>query len=112
MFDYIKRLDELCRSRKWTYYELARQADISPNTLYNWAGKKTVPSISVFEKIAAAFDITVEQFFCSFESSTLSDSEKEILTKWNLMSDFEKDIILDLAESFETFKRITTDTNN
>ena len=61
-FDIIERIDELKKPRGWSYNELGEQAEINPNTIYGWKNRNIIPKLTQLEKIAAAFDLTLEEF--------------------------------------------------
>lgn len=104
MFDYINRIDELCAAKKWTYYELSKRAGLAPNTIYSWKAKKSIPKVDMFEKISDAFGITLELFFSGYNSNQLSEEETEVLRRWNLMSEEEKECVLYLMDTFDIIK--------
>ena len=68
-FDVMGRIQELCVSRSWTYYRLAKEADIPYSSLSTMLHKAYVPSIPSLIKICNGFGITLAQFF-SLEDDT------------------------------------------
>ena len=68
-FDVMGRIQELCASRNWTYYRLAKEADIPYSSLSTMLHKAYVPSIPSLIKICNGFGITLAQFF-SLEDDT------------------------------------------
>ena len=62
-FDVMGRIKELCASRSWTYYRLAKEADIPYSSLSTMLHKAYVHSIQTLIKICRCFDITMDQLF-------------------------------------------------
>ena len=50
-FDVVGRIQELCRSRSWTYYRLAKASGIPYSTLSTMLHKTNVPSVPSLMKI-------------------------------------------------------------
>lgn len=103
LIDISKRVNELMKAKGWSAYELSKKSGISANTVYNWERLGAVPSLSNIIKICEAMDITLEQFFsgCSYQ---LTDDENEILQEWFLLSEVEKDAILNMIDTFKSLK--------
>ena len=90
-FDVINRIKELCHSRSWTYYRLAKESGITYSTLSTMMNKTTSPSIQTLLKICNGFDITLADFFDeSSANAILSKSEKNLLIEWNKLNDLNK----------------------
>ncbi|MCH5211081.1 MAG: helix-turn-helix domain-containing protein [Oscillospiraceae bacterium] len=75
---YIKKL---CEQRNWTYYRLAKTADIPHSSLNTMINKQAVPSMRNLIKICNAFDITPAEFFAGME--TPSDEAQMIMNMWH-----------------------------
>ena len=83
-FDVMGRIKELCASRSWTYYRLAKEADIPYSSLSTMLHKAYVPSIPSLIKICKGFDITLAQFFSEEdETAKLSKKQKICLEYWD-----------------------------
>ena len=52
-----ERIDKLRRERNWSVSTLARKAGISPDTMYKWKTRLTMPSWGSLDKICNAFEI-------------------------------------------------------
>lgn len=62
--DYVrKKVDQLLEERKWTLYQLSKEAGISYSTLSNTFNRNNVPSVPILMRICDGFDITVAEFF-------------------------------------------------
>lgn len=83
-FDVVGRIQELCHSRAWTYYRLAKESGIPYSTLSTMLRKTNVPSVTSLVKICHGFGITLSQFFSDQdESAKLTADQKECLSLWN-----------------------------
>ncbi len=68
-FDVVARIQELCQSRSWTYYRLAKASGIPYSTLSTMLHKTNVPSVPSLMKICEGFGITLAQFFSDQDES-------------------------------------------
>ncbi len=81
----------------WTEYELSVKAGLPQSTISSWYRKDMTPSISSLEKICAAFDLTLAQFFTEGETfSVLTPDQTQLLEKWSVLSSEEKHLLLQL----------------
>ena len=53
----LDRIEELCNDRGWSHYRLAKEMDISPNSIGNLFRRTTVPSIPTIRHICQVFGI-------------------------------------------------------
>ena len=87
-FDVMGRIKELCASRSWTYYCLAKEADIPYSSLSTMLHKAYVPSIPSLIKICRGFDITLAQFFSEEDDTAkLSKKQKVCLERWDKLNE-------------------------
>lgn len=93
MFDVAGRIDDLCHSRGWSYYELSKRTGILTNTLYQWKKRKYYPTIINIEKVCDAFDITLRQFFLGNIKEDLNDDQTRLLEGYDILTDKEKLLI-------------------
>lgn len=83
-FDVVGRIQELCHSRSWTYYRLAKASGIPYSTLSTMLRKTNVPSLPSLMKICNGFGITLSQFFSDHDETVkLTSDQKECLCLWN-----------------------------
>lgn len=104
MYNIVSRINELCERKGWTYYELGNQSGVSQNTIYSWKNKGAIPKIPQLELIEKAFGLTLEQFFCGINAEGLTEEERGLLDKWSLLSEPEKNTVLNLMKTFELLK--------
>lgn len=87
-FNVMGRIKELCASRSWTYYRLAKEADIPYSSLSTMLHKAYVPSVPSLMKICKGFDITLSQFFSEEDDTAkLTKKQKECLEHWNQLDE-------------------------
>lgn len=86
--DIIDRIKVLCDSRSWSLYRLAKESGITYSTLCTMLHKSNSPSIPTLIKLCNGFGITLSQFFdFGDESALLTDSQKELLSKWTKLTE-------------------------
>lgn len=87
-FDVMGRIKELCASRSWTYYRLAKEADIPYSSLSTMIHKAYVPSVPSLMKICNGFGITLAQFFSQEDDTAkLSQKQKVCLEYWSRLDE-------------------------
>lgn len=85
-FDVIGRINELCKSRSWTYYRLAKEAGIPYSTLSTMLHKTFTPTVPSLMKLCDGFGITLAQFFDEGDETTLlTKKQKECLAQWDCL---------------------------
>lgn len=103
MFDVVGRIKELTDAKGWSFYELAKQAGISANAVYEW-DKGAAPALSSILSICEVMGISEEQFFCGDDGYQLTEEEKFILNEWFTLSDLEKKAVLSMIDTFKILK--------
>lgn len=94
------KVDALRIKRGWTIYELAKEAGVSPTTIYNWRDRLSSPSLSLLDSVCYAFGITVIDFLLDEEELTsMTDEQRELIRLWNTLSAEQKKSILNLMKS-------------
>ena len=97
MKDILAKISELREKHNWTEYQLAERAGLPQSTISSWYRKEMTPSISSLEKICAAFDLTLAQFFAEEEEfSVLTPDQTQLLEQWMTLSAEEKHLLLQL----------------
>ena len=86
-FDSISRIQELCRERNFSYYELAKRSHIPYSTLNTMILKNNSPTLPTLQKLCEGFGISLVQFF-DFEESTrsLTEAQQECLQLFSGLS--------------------------
>ena len=94
-FDVIARIKELCASRSWTYYRLAKESSIPYSTLSTMLHKTNIPSVPSLMKLCEGFDISIARFFSDEdESAKLTTDQKDCLSSWNRLDSRSKPLAL------------------
>ena len=100
MIDFTKRIDELNMERNWSRYELSKHSGVSESTINNIYNRGSIPSINTLESLCDAFDISLSQFFCTEENTSLTSTQQMVLlNKWEKISKKQQHIILELIDS-------------
>ena len=87
-FNVMARIKELCEARSWTYYRLAKEADIPYSSLSTMLHKAYVPSVPSLMKICRGFDISLSQFFSEEDDTAkLSKKQKLCLEHWDRLDE-------------------------
>lgn len=94
-FDITGRIKELCNSRSWSYYKLAKESGIPYSTLNPMLHKTNVPSIPTIERICNGLGITLSQFFAiDDELAKLTEDQCQCLSIWNALDQGSKALAL------------------
>lgn len=97
--DINKKIMDMCNSRNWSTYDLAREAVLTHSTLSSMIQRGTPPKIDTLQSICEAFGITLAQFFLEDEHiEILSQKEKELISSFRKLSDKKKQALLDLID--------------
>lgn len=100
MVDILGRITDHRLSHNWTEYQLAQKSGIPQSTISSWYRKKMLPTLPSLEKICCAFDMTMAQFLSEDDCLTeITPDQKELLSKWELLTPTQKNAFLDLINS-------------
>lgn len=89
-------------AHRWTEYELSVRSGLPQSTISSWYRKEMTPSISSLEKICAAFDLTLAQFFAEEEEfSVLTPDQTQLLEQWMTLSAEEKHLLITAHQPYE-----------
>jgi transcriptional regulator with XRE-family HTH domain len=95
----LERIKALRDERGWSNYRLAKEADISENSLNNLFRRNNLPTITTLESICSGFGITLSQFFATGgEAVELSDSQREMLKTWDSLTTDQKQTLLEFLK--------------
>lgn len=94
-FDPLKRIQELCAERNWSYYRLAKASGITYSTLSTMINKHNMPSLSTLQRLCSGFGISMTDFFEPDRSRTgLTDEQSQCLTLFTPLSHEDKQLVL------------------
>ena len=97
----LDKITTLRERRDWTIWKLAEESDVDQSTISAWYKKGRSPSVASLEKICAAFDITMSQFFIGENENNvveLTQSQRSMLNNWSALNDKQKEVILELLQ--------------
>lgn len=89
----IRRIKELMKRKGYTLYVLSKQSGVSLSTLSSMFDKNTEPRVETIEKICAACDITVSQFF-DRSSADLTANQRRLFTSFNSLNSEHQRMVL------------------
>ena len=88
MIDVLDRITYYRKQKGWTEYQLSEMSGLTQSTISSWYRKKIIPTIPSLEKICAAFEITLSQFFVTDDDHfSLTDVQKELLSEANRLTE-------------------------
>ena len=101
----LQKINKLMKERKWSYYRLAKEADIPYSSLNSLFLKNNQPTISTLEKICAGFHISMSEFFASDtpyreESYRFSQDELDMIEMYRSLNKSEKKIVVSYLKGF------------
>ncbi len=96
MMNVNLRIKQLMKERQWTEYRLQKKADLPASTISNIFYRGSIPTIDTLESICAAFGISLSQFFAEDNFVGLTEEQQSLLEKWALLSEQQKQALLDL----------------
>ena len=105
MNETLKKINELMEERDWSYYRLAKEADIPYSSLNSLFLKNNQPTISTLEKICAGFHISLSEFFSSktpYRSETyrFSKDELDMIEMYRSLNKSEKKVVVAYLKGF------------
>lgn len=93
--EVMDRIKQLCESRSWSYYRLAKASGIPYSTLNTMLHKSYVPTVPSLQKICDGFGITLAQFFSEEdEASLLTKEQKACLERWDTLDKRSQELAL------------------
>lgn len=92
---------ELCEKRDISKYKLAQMTGIAQSSLGRIIAKENLPSIATLEKICAALDVTLSQFFLGEKAENLTEQQNEVLKIWNDLSAEEQEVVIAMLRGLQ-----------
>lgn len=102
--DILGRLIELQKQRGWSDYKIAKEANLSPNTVSNIYRRNNVPSLVTLQAICKAFGITMAQFFAEDHLVELTPEQQLLFDKWAALTPEQKTVIWQIIKTYESVK--------
>ena len=88
------RVYELCKQKEWSYYRLAKEAELSGSTIKYIVDEKHLPSLYIIEKICTAFDISIFDFFNDKAFYGENNVRTSFISLWGELSNVDKEKVL------------------
>lgn len=99
MKDILSTIAAYRQARGWTEYQLSERSGLPQSTISSWYRKNMVPTVPSLEKICDAFGITLSQLFAGDDTPiTLTARQKEILQRWDRLSEEQQEVIFQLID--------------
>ena len=101
MTDILEKIRRFKLDRNWSEYQLAEHSGIPQSTISSWYRKKQIPTIPSLEKICAAFNMTLPQFFAdeSTHLQFLTEEQQEVLDAFGRLKKEQQQAILRLLKT-------------
>lgn len=99
LFNVLSRIDEFREARGWSVYKLAKLSGIPQSTIATWYQKNLMPPVDKLEIICDTFDISLSEFFRNENTVGHTNQQSEMLEKWRLLPENQKQIFLQLLDS-------------
>lgn len=101
--DFIgPRVKELCDKQQITKYRLSQMTGVTQTVLSRIIKRENVPTIQTLEKICAALNISLAQFFAKDENPPdLTAEQKEIIETWNGLIPEERERLMKIIRTFQ-----------
>jgi DNA-binding helix-turn-helix protein len=94
-----EKITALRKEREWSKRRLAKEAGLTPSTIYNWYNERNnEPSKEAIEDICAAFNISMAEFFSDLEIDKLTEKETKLLEIFQKLPDKKKDALITVAK--------------
>ena len=98
--DYLEKLDNIRKAQGFSRCDLARQAGLSDNTIYNWYNnRKCQPTIFALEKVCEVLNLTLSSFFADNSFDDLSPDQIELLHLWSSLDEGNKKSLLNILHT-------------
>ena len=97
----LEKIRILRLKRNWTEYQLAEKSGLRQSTISTWYRKNMFPTIPSLEKICAAFNMSLAQFFTDENESqmTLTEKQTKLIENFNRLCENQQDAVLQLLLS-------------
>ena len=96
-FDVLARLTELLQMRGMTVYKLAKLSGIPQSTIATWYQKNLYPPIDKLERICGILNISLSDFFQTYDDETVYEKETaELIAKWLQLTSEQRTVVNDL----------------
>lgn len=97
----LEKITKYRLERNWTEYQLAEKSGLPQSTISSWYRKNQIPTIPSLEKICAAFNVTLAQFFSDDDKNPfqLTKNQIDLIHEWNRLDENQKNAVLNLIKT-------------
>ena len=86
----FERIDYIRKTKHFSMYRLAKEADIPYSSLNNIIHRRTCPTIATLEKLCKGLNITLSEFFdfelYPLQNENLTPEEDELINKYKSLN--------------------------
>lgn len=96
------RIKELCEKQKISNYRLSQMTGITQSVLARIIRRKNIPTIQTLERICAALNLSLAQFFAKDGNPPdLTAEQVEIIEMWNGLGPGEREQLMKIIRTFQ-----------
>lgn len=89
----------IMKEKNWSYYRLAKEADIAWSTIRNMFDRGTEPTLPTLEAICRGLGISLSELLSEDDTKELSSDQRELLENWEKLDAEDKKLCLGLLRS-------------
>ena len=94
--DIVRRINDFLGLKDWSARRLALESEIPKTVIYRILAHEISPTFEHIEKICSAFNVTVEEFFCT--SFTKTADEVVLINSYRKMNKESKKMLKYIIE--------------
>ena len=96
------RIKELCEKQKISNYRLSQMTGITQSVLARIIRRKNIPTVQTLERICAALNLSLAQFFAKDGNPPdLTAEQVEIIEMWNGLGPGEREQLMKIIRTFQ-----------
>lgn len=100
MTDFVKRIDDVLKSKNLKRAALCSDLELSPTSVTDWGRRGTIPSGDICVKIADYLGVSVE-WLITGNKKEMTEEERKLLKIWECLSDEQKDTLWTLLNKWD-----------
>lgn len=98
--DFVVRIDESLKKNGKKRAEMLRDLNLPRNAVSNWYEHGNIPAGDICAKIADYLQVDTHWLITGVDASKISAEEQELLQKWRILTDAEKNPIEVLINNY------------
>lgn len=100
MADFVNRIDEILKKRMIKKSALCSDLGLSQTAMTDWTRRGTIPAGDICAKIADYLQVDTHWLITGVDASKISAEEQELLQKWRILTEAEKNPIEVLINNY------------